>query len=341
LFFLFETARLVHFEATAVSFTGITMNESSLLEQLRLLESKYQITGQDIGAYLEGLYETDYLNYWDYIHLDTLLSIQIKRTTFPDEEIFIMYHQITELYFKLILLELKQLAIKETFDPVFFESRISRVNRYFEVLTQSFTVMMEGMEPNQFMKFRMALLPASGFQSVQYRLIELACTSVQNLVDSESRKQTKGLILSEKLDRIYWRKGATELSSGKKTLTLQRFEEKYNQQIFHFAKDYEFSNLFERTQNLDWSLESYQPLKKALRQLDENANIFWPLAHYHSAMKYLNKPPAQIKATGGTNWQRYLPPRFQKVVFFPHVWQEEELDEWGKVAVQKSLVKPF
>lgn len=317
------------------------MNESSLLEQLRLLESKYQITGQDIGAYLEGLYETDYLNYWDYIHLDTLLSLQIKRTTFPDEEIFIMYHQITELYFKLILLELKQLAKSESFDPVFIESRISRVNRYFEVLTQSFTVMMEGMEPRQFMKFRMALLPASGFQSVQYRLIELASTSVQNLMDYETRIRARGLSLSEKLDRIYWRKGATELSSGKKTLTLQRFEEKYNQQIFQFAQEYEFSNLYEKTQKLDWSLEANQAMKKALRQFDENANIFWPLAHYHSAMKYLNRPPEQIKATGGTNWQRYLPPRFQKVVFFPKLWQEEEIEEWGKVAVQKSLVKPF
>ncbi len=321
--------------------TGTPMNESSLLEQLRLLESKYQITGQDIGAYLEGLYETDYLNYWDYIHLDTLLSLQMKRTTFPDEEIFIMYHQITELYFKLILLELRQLAKAESLDLVFFESRIGRINRYFEVLTQSFTVMMEGMEPRQFMKFRMALLPASGFQSVQYRLIELASTSAQNLVDAETRRHTTGLSLSDLLDRIYWRKGATELSSGKKTLTLQRFEEKYDRQIFLFAQEYEFTNLFEKTQKLDWNLEVNQPLKKALRQFDENANIFWPLAHYHSAMKYLNRPPEQIKATGGTNWQRYLPPRFQKVVFFPQLWHEEEMEEWGKVAVQKSLVKPF
>jgi len=324
-----------------VSFTRTQMNESSMLEKLRMLESKYQITGQDIEAYLEGLYETDYLNYWDYIHLDTLLSLQIKRTSFPDEEIFIMYHQITELYFKLILLELKQLAGEESFNSDFFATRIGRINRYFEVLTQSFNVMMEGMEPKQFMKFRMALLPASGFQSVQYRFIELACTSVQNLMDAESRKGAAEMILIEKLDRIYWRKGATELSSGKKTLTLQRFEEKYNQQIFHFAREFEKSNLFERTRDLDWSLEVNQSLKKGLRQLDEHANILWPLAHYHSAMKYLNKPPAQIKATGGTNWQRYLPPRFQKVVFFPQLWLEEELDEWGKVAAQKSFVKPF
>jgi tryptophan 2,3-dioxygenase len=79
--------------------------------------------------------------------LDTLLTLQVKRTTLPDEEIFIIYHQITELYFKLILLELKQMAFSPTVDNTFFESRIGRVNRYFEVLIRSFTVMMQGMEP--------------------------------------------------------------------------------------------------------------------------------------------------------------------------------------------------
>jgi tryptophan 2,3-dioxygenase len=317
------------------------MNEQELIEKLRLLETKYEATGQDLGSYLTGLYETDYLNYWDYIHLDTLLSLQIKRTTLPDEEIFIMYHQITELYFKLILLELKQLADYETMDTVFFESRIGRINRYFDVLIQSFNVMMDGMEPKQFLKFRMALLPASGFQSVQYRLIELASTSAQQLLDVEFKPLGHKLNLEEKLEKIYWRKGSTELSTGKKTLTLQRFEQKYNGQILTFAKDYETKNVGTKIKEINWSLEENQGLKKVLRTLDEQANILWPLAHFHSAMRYLNKPPAVLQATGGTNWQRYLPPKFQKTVFFPELWTEEELENWGKTAFQKATVKPF
>ena len=317
------------------------MNEQELIEKLRLLETKYEATGQDLGSYLSGLYETDYLNYWDYIHLDTLLSLQIKRTTLHDEEIFIMYHQITELYFKLILLELKQLADCETMDTVFFESRIGRINRYFDVLIQSFNVMMDGMEPKQFLKFRMALLPASGFQSVQYRLIELASTSAQQLLDVEFKPLGHKLNLEEKLEKIYWRKGSTELSTGKKTLTLQRFEQKYNNQILSFAKDYETKNVGTKIKEINWSLEENQGLKKVLRTLDEQANILWPLAHFHSAMRYLNKPPAVLQATGGTNWQRYLPPKFQKTVFFPELWTEEELENWGKTAFQKATVKPF
>ncbi len=317
------------------------MNEQELIEKLRLLETKYEATGQDLGSYLTGLYETDFLNYWDYIHLDTLLSLQVKRTTLHDEEIFIMYHQITELYFKLILLELKQLADYETMDTVFFESRIGRINRYFDVLIQSFNVMMDGMEPKQFLKFRMALLPASGFQSVQYRLIELASTSAQQLLDVEFKPLGHKLTLEEKLEKIYWRKGSTELSTGKKTLTLQRFEQKYNGQILSFAKEYETKNVGLRIKEINWSLEENQGLKKVLRTLDEQANILWPLAHFHSAMRYLNKPPAVIQATGGTNWQRYLPPKFQKTVFFPELWTEEELENWGKTAFQKATVKPF
>ena len=67
--------------------------------KLELLDEKYQTMGQDMNAYLDGLLYMDYLKYWDYIHTDTLLSLQNPRTSFPDEKIFIMYHQITELFF--------------------------------------------------------------------------------------------------------------------------------------------------------------------------------------------------------------------------------------------------
>jgi tryptophan 2,3-dioxygenase len=51
--------------------------------------------------------------------------------------------------------------------------KLQRINRYFVALTDSFSIMVDGMEPEQFQKFRMSLLPASGFQSAQYRSIEI------------------------------------------------------------------------------------------------------------------------------------------------------------------------
>ena len=76
--------------------------DSGLQDQLKDLSDKYAAMGQDLSSYLDGLLYKDYLTYWDYIHLDTLLSLQNPKTAFPDEKIFILYHQITELYFKLI-----------------------------------------------------------------------------------------------------------------------------------------------------------------------------------------------------------------------------------------------
>ena len=80
------------------------MSEKKLIEEkIKKLAEKYSSTGQDLTSYLEGLLYADYLSYWDYINLDTLLTLQVPKTDFPDENIFIIYHQITELYFKLII----------------------------------------------------------------------------------------------------------------------------------------------------------------------------------------------------------------------------------------------
>ncbi|MHB8401958.1 MAG: tryptophan 2,3-dioxygenase family protein, partial [Bacteroidia bacterium] len=47
--------------------------------------------------------------------------------------------------------------------------------------------------------------------------------------------------------------------------------------------------------------------------------------------------PEDIAATGGTNWQKYLPPRFQKRMFFPALWTDTEKEEWGKQWVKKFV----
>ncbi|NBW38620.1 MAG: tryptophan 2,3-dioxygenase, partial [Cytophagia bacterium] len=198
-----------------------------LIEQLKKLQEKYAVMGQDLSSYLDGLLYSDYLTYWDYIHVDTLLSLQNPKTSFPDEEVFIMYHQVTELYFKMILHEIGQIANNQQLDAIFFIARIDRIIRYFKQLENSFDIMVDGMEKEQFLKFRMSLLPASGFQSAQYRMIEIASTALVNLLDDESRKQVKATdSIRQQMEKIYWRSGATELASGKKTLTLQQFEEK-------------------------------------------------------------------------------------------------------------------
>ncbi len=313
-----------------------------IMGKVQILKEKYAAMGQDLGAYLDGLIYADYLTYWDYIHLDTLLSLQSPKTDFPDEEIFIMYHQITELYFKLSLHEYKQLATQENLTGEFLAARIKRINNYFKALTASFEIMIDGMEREQFLKFRMSLLPASGFQSGQYRMIEICSTDFKNLVDKDYRDQFADTKLTDEniekmYEFIYWKKGATELASGKKTLTLLQFEKKYNKQFIELAKEFKNTNLWHLFDGLSAGEQENEELKNQLRFLDVNVNINWPLMHYKSAVRYLHKAPEDIAATGGTNWQKYLPPRFQKRIFYPALWSEQEHTDWGKSWVEENV----
>lgn len=299
-----------------------------VLAQLEKLEQKYDAMGQDLSAYLDGLLHADYLTYWDYIQIDTLLSLQKPRTSFPDEKIFILYHQITELYFKLILNEQDQLIfLKETPEKEDFLKRTQRINRYFDHLIDSFDVMIDGMDPDQFLNFRMSLLPASGFQSGQFRMIEIGATDFYLLAAADQRQHIETLENPEDIyQHLYWKKGATELSSGKKTLTLRQFELKYSAQFIERAKQVKKTNL--RQLYLTHFKED-EKIKYALKKLDQKANVQWPLMHYKSAVRYLQKDVNVLKATGGTNWQKYLPPRHQQIIYFPELWTAEEISQWG------------
>jgi len=309
--------------------------DPALIEQLKKLQQKYAVMGQDLSSYLDGLLHSDYLTYWDYIHLDTLLSLQNPKTQFPDEKVFIIYHQITELYFNLILWEIEQIAEKENADEKFFIARLDRIVRYFQLLENSFAVMVDGMEKEQFLKFRMSLLPSSGFQSAQYRLIEICSTDIINLVHVDFRESMQEYSdIQQQIEHLYWRSGATELASGKKTLTLQQFEKKYLTLFTETGMKYRTCNLRKIYQQ---NFPSSKVVLDRLREFDQLANVLWPLAHMRSAGRYLQRDPEDIKATGGTNWQKYLPPRFQRIMFFPELWSEQEKQEWGKAAVMKVL----
>jgi tryptophan 2,3-dioxygenase len=306
-------------------------------DKLDKLQEKYAAMGQDMLAYLDGLLYADFLTYWDYIHLDTLLSLQSPKTSFPDEEIFIMYHQITELYFKLSLHECEQISNHQQLTAKFFTDRVKRINAYFNALISSFEVMVNGMERDQFLKFRMSLLPASGFQSGQYRMIEICATDFIRLVDKSKREELKDAAIEEQFEHIYWKFGATELASGKQTLTLKQFINKYADQFLKLVKERQNSNFSALYLKLEQEGQDVSQLAAELRKLDLQVNVEWPLSHYKSAVRYLERDPIDIAATGGTNWQKYLPPRFQKRIFYPFLWTDKQKEEWGKGWVMEAL----
>ena len=328
--------------------------DKEIIDRISKLEKKYEGMGQDMKSYLDGLLYSNVISYWDYIHVDKLLALQNPKTDFPDEMIFIVYHQVTELYFLLVIHEFEQIAHngrdvletgedkgwKDKLDVSYFTKRIKRVNRYFEALTTSFGIMVDGMEKEQFLRFRMALLPGSGFQAASYRKIEIMATDFLNLVERDEREQfNESNDLDKMFEHIYWKKGATELATGKKTLTLRQFEKKYSEELIELAEDYSGKNMWQKYKSLSEDDQKNEDLILVLRQLDVNVNINWPLVHYKSAARYLQQEESDIAATGGTNWQKYLPPKFQKRIFYPELWSDEEKEEWGKSWVESVALK--
>ena len=312
--------------------------DEAITGRIKALQEKYAASGQELLDFLDGLLEADYLTYWDYIRLDSLLSLQQPRTSHHDEPIFIMYHQITELYFKLVLHELEPMVAEASIDQEALTEAIRRSNRYFGALEHSFGVMVDGMDREQFLRFRMALIPASGFQSGQYRMIELASAKLNDLVHLEKRDAMASETNTDTLlENIYWLRGATLEKDGQKTLTLQQFELKYGEEFSKRARRTQGRSISEQAARLHAAGTLSDALVKELRAFDQYVNVLWPLQHYRSAVRYLAKQPADARATGGTNWQKYLPPRFQKRIFFPYLWSEQEVDEWGKSFVDKYV----
>ncbi|TBW27852.1 tryptophan 2,3-dioxygenase family protein [Gramella sp. KN1008] len=309
-----------------------------IAERISKLEEKFRNSGQDMGSYLDGLLYDRYLSYWDYISVDTLLSLQKTNTHFPDETIFITYHQITELYFKLIIHEQKQIIENPTLTPSFFIEKLKRINRYFRILIDSFDVMIKGMEREQFLKFRMALLPASGFQSAQFRMIELYSTPLEHLVSADIRTDfSETNTLEELYENIYWKKGGIDLKTGEKTLTLRQFEKRYTPRFLRIANQVKENTIYHRYLGMAEEDRNNKDLIKAMRDLDVNVNINWLLMHMGAAYRYLSKDKSTIKATGGTNWKQFLPPGFQKISFFPNLWSKEEQEDWGKQWVNHTF----
>jgi tryptophan 2,3-dioxygenase len=139
------------------------------------------------------------------------------------------------------------------------------------------------------------------------------------------------------IEHIYWKEGATEITTAKKTLTLTQFEEKYMESFITLGKNCRNKNLWQVYHQLKKEDQEDPVVKDVLRTNDINVNVNWPLAHYKSAVRYLAKDTEDVAATGGTNWQKYLPPRFQKRIFYPELWSLDEIENWGKGWVEGAL----
>ncbi|MBD2759069.1 tryptophan 2,3-dioxygenase [Yimella sp. cx-573] len=114
------------------------------------------------------------MSYGDYLDLDTLLDAQHTRAVPPqhDELLFIIQHQTSELWFKLVIHELRsarELIEADDLSPAL--KRLARVKHIQATLSEQWTVLAT-LTPSEYAQFRRFLATSSGFQSLQYRIVE-------------------------------------------------------------------------------------------------------------------------------------------------------------------------
>lgn len=124
------------------------------------------------------VYHSQTLTYGSYLKIPELLSLQRPRTAHHDELLFIQAHQVYELWFKQTLHELAGPGgVCEHLDrdePLRAAQLLERIHRVVNLLIEQLPLI-ETMFSTEFAKFRDALRPASGFQSVQFRKLEFLC----------------------------------------------------------------------------------------------------------------------------------------------------------------------
>jgi len=295
------------------------------------LQKKFEAINQKTDTHLEGLLWAKPITYWDYIQTDALLNIQTQRTTLPDEMVFIMYHQVNELLFKMILWEINQVTTSSELTTQFFTERVTRISRYFDMLTTSFDIMGDGMEVEQYMKFRNTLTPASGFQSAQYRTIEFASTDLINLIDFRFRATIdRNTPYSHAFEHLYWQAAGKDYKTGEKSYLILEFERKYKDEFLRQMESYNTTNLWQKFKQLPIEDQTNTDLINAMRHYDKTVNITWVMGHLNAAKKYIESGQGNGEATGGSDWKKYMHPKYQRRIFFPELWSEEELKNWGE-----------
>jgi len=110
---------------------------------------------------------------------------------------------------------------------------------------------------------------------------------------------------------------------------LLEFERKYKAAFLTQMKEYNTINLWQKFMQLPESDRENPELVKAMRHYDYTVNVTWVIGHLNAARKYIDSNNGDGEATGGSDWKKYMHPRYQRRIFFPELWSDEELANWG------------
>ena len=233
---------------------------------------------------------------------------------------------ISDVFFALMLQETESLCQRKLPLKTEIEVRLERIIRYFDLFIQTYSELARTFSPGIKPVTPPPFFPGSGKVSLRFRMLELSLAPVLNLVHPDFKNLDKSEGLDELLKRAHW--NGPDLASHNH---IKEDSDTYSF-LLEFARQKKELNLWDRLRGLNWESPENLGLKRLLRQLDEMANIAWPATLKH-IWRSISGSEAQMEL--------HQIPRLSKVVFFPDLWQPEELEVWGKLATPKTTVKPF
>lgn len=249
-----------------------------------------------------GDHQKPSLTYSSYLQVDSLLKLQkpLSEPVAHDELLFIIIHQVYELWFKQILFELDS-VVQHLSKSDFIKCirRLERVSEIMRVLIQQIDVL-ETMTPVEFNRFRSHLNPASGFQSLQFRELELLCG-----LDPAEYENFKN-IQPEWADRLQERMAKPSIR--------QAFFQMLKREGLAMTDDLAAESFHQIY--LDPQQESvYRSLCEGLIKFDEQITL-WRFRHVQMVERMIG-----MKAgTGGSLGVAYLKTTLRKR-FFPELWE--------------------
>jgi tryptophan 2,3-dioxygenase len=254
------------------------------------------------------------LSYGEYLRLDQLLGAQKPLSFEHDEMLFIIVHQTSELWMRLMLHELQgvlECVRRDDLDPSF--KMFARISRVQSQLISTWEVL-STMTPSEYSSFRNALGRSSGFQSVQYRLLEFLLGNKHAQMLQVHQRDPKAL---EALQRAL--ESPSLYDESLRLLSRRGYEIPEHYLTRDFSEPYRASKqvagawlgVYHNAEK-DWDL--YE-LAERLVDLDQNFQL-WRCHHLKTVERIIGYKPG----TGGTGGVSYLAKALE-LKFFPELWQ--------------------
>jgi tryptophan 2,3-dioxygenase len=257
---------------------------------------------------------TDDMTYGDYLCLDTLLSSQQPLSNLHDEMLFIVQHQTSELWMKLMLHELQAAmnALVEENSALAFKM-MARVSRIMAQLVSAWDVLAT-MTPPEYSALRPHLAKSSGFQSAQYRCIEFTLGN-KNAAMLKPHAHKPDLLAM--VQNAYDRPSLYDIAIAKLAAAGLPIDPA------HLTRDWRVSHTSSPNVQAAWKLvyqapERYWDLYQLGEKLTDIEDTFrqWRFRHLTTVERVIG----MRRGTGGTSGTGYLRAMLD-VVLFPEIWQ--------------------